>query len=62
MRLVEWEPTIQKIIDESNQEPTEGRKNKVLVEWRAKLKKEPACLQPQHIDEIVREVRRRIGR
>ena len=62
MRLSEWEPTIQKITDEYNLEPTEARKSKVLVEWRAKLKNEPTSLQPQHIDEIVREVRRRIGR
>ena len=61
MRLIDWEPTIQQMIDESNHEPTESRKNKVLIEWRAKLKKEPTSLQPQHIDEIVREVRRRIG-
>ena len=59
MRLIEWEPTIQEMTDEYNHEPTEGRKNKVLFGWRTKLKKEPTCLQPQQIDEIVREVRRR---
>jgi hypothetical protein len=62
MRLIEWEPTIQRIIDESYQEPTEARKNKVLMEWRDKLKRAPTCLPAQHIDEIVREVRRRLGR
>ena len=62
MHLIEWEPTIQKITDEHNHEPTEARKTKVLIEWRTKLKQEPTCLQPQQIDEIVREVRRRIGR
>jgi len=62
MRLIEWESTIQTIIDESNHEPTEARKNKVLMEWRAKLKNDPTCLPAQHIDEIVREVRRRLGR
>ena len=62
MHLFEWESTIQTMIDDSNREPTEARKNKVLVDWRTKLKKEPTSLQPQQIDEIVREVRRRIGR
>jgi hypothetical protein len=31
------------------------------VGWRAKLEKEPTLLQPYQIDEIVREVRRRLG-
>ena len=62
MRIDKWESTIQAIVEESNQETTEGRKNRVLVEWRSKLTKEPACLSPQQIDEIVREVRQRIGR
>jgi hypothetical protein len=42
--------------------PTEAGKNKVLMEWRSKLKDEPTRLAAQHIDEIVREVRRRLGR
>ncbi len=58
MRLKEWEVTIQKIIDECNQE--EERADRVLVEWRAKLEKEPTLLQPFQIDEIVRAVRRRL--
>ena len=62
MRLIEWEPTIQQIIDESNHMPTEAGKNKVLMEWRSKLTDEPTRLTAQHIDEIVREVRRRLGR
>jgi len=32
-----------------------------LVKWRANLEKEPSLLQPFQIDEIVREVRRRLG-
>jgi hypothetical protein len=59
MRLDDWEVTIQKIIDECNHEQKGG--NKVLVTWRATLEKEPSHLQPFQIDEIVREVRRRLG-
>ena len=58
MRLKEWEVTIQKIIDECNQE--QERADRVLVEWRAKLEKEPTLLQPFQIDEIVRAVRDRL--
>ena len=59
MRLEEWEVTIQNIIDECNQK--QKRADKVLLEWRAKLEKEPTLLQPFQIDEIVREVRRRLN-
>ncbi len=59
MRLQEWEVTIQKIIDECNQEQT--RVDTVLTAWRAKLEKEPTVLQPFQIDEIVREVRQRLS-
>ena len=59
MRLQEWEVTIQKIIDECNHEQT--RVDTVLLAWRAKLEKEPTLLQPFQIDEIVREVRRRLS-
>ncbi len=58
MRLKEWEVTIQKIIDECNDE--QKRADRVLMEWRAKLEKEPTLLQPFQIDEIVREVRSRL--
>ena len=58
MRLEEWEVTIQKMIDECNHEPKGV--DKVLIKWRAKLEKEPTLLQPFQIDEIVREVRRRL--
>jgi hypothetical protein len=59
MRLQEWEVTIQKIIDECNHEQT--RVDTVLSAWRAKLEKEPTLLQPFQIDEIVREVQRRLS-
>ena len=44
MRLQEWEVTIQKIINECNQE--QARVDTVLMAWRAKLEKEPTFLQP----------------
>ena len=59
MSLKEWEVTIQKIVDECNQEPKIA--DRVLMEWRAKLEKEPTLLQPFQIDEIVREVRGRLS-
>ncbi len=59
MRLEEWEGTIQKIIDQCNQD--QKRADRVLMEWRAKLEKEPTLLKPFQIDQIVREVRRRLN-
>ncbi len=59
MRLQEWEMTIQKIIDECNHEQT--RVDTVLMEWRAKLQKEPTLLKAFQIDEIVRTVRQRLS-
>ncbi len=59
MRLEEWEVTIQEIIDECNRE--QKRTDKVLLEWRVKLEKEPTLLKPFQIDEIVRAVRRRLS-
>jgi hypothetical protein len=60
MNLKDWEVTIQQIADESNHEPKEMGKHKVLTAWRAKLEKEPTSLLPYQIDEIVREVRTRL--
>jgi hypothetical protein len=60
MQLKEWEPTIQQIADESNREPLESAKHRVLTSWRAKLEKPPTALQAFQIDEIVREVRKRL--
>jgi hypothetical protein len=59
MRLKEWEVTIQKIIDECHHEPKAV--TRILMKWRAELEKGPSLLQPYQIDEIVREVRRRLG-
>jgi hypothetical protein len=59
MRHEEWEVTMQTMVDECNQEQT--RPDRVLMEWRAKLEKEPTLLKPFQIDEIMREVRLRLG-
>ncbi len=59
MRLQEWEGTVQKIIDECGHE--QKKTDTILMAWRAKLQKEPTLLQPQQIDEIIREVRRRLN-
>ena len=62
MNLKDWEVTINQIVDEINQEPPKCRKDKVLIAWRVRLEKEPTSLQPFQIDEIVREVQKRISR
>jgi hypothetical protein len=59
MRLDASEETIQKIIDECHHEPK--ALTRILMKWRANLEKEPTLLRPYQIDEIVREVRRRLG-
>ncbi len=61
MRIQDWETTIQKMVDECKHEEKERGGNKVLMKWRAQLEKEPHLLQPFQIDEIIREVRRRLG-
>lgn len=60
MNLKPWERIIQQIVDESNHEPKEAGKGRLLGQWRAKLEKEPPLLALHQIDEIVREVRRRL--
>ena len=59
MRLEEWEVTMQTMVDECNHQ--RQRSDRILMEWRVKLEKEPTLLQPFQIDEIVREVRRRLS-
>ena len=60
MKLHDWELTIQRIVEDSDHEPKESGKSRLLMEWRAKLAQEPHLLQPFQIDEIVREVRKRL--
>ena len=59
MRLEEWEATIRKITDDCNHE--QKRPDRILIAWRVKLEQEPTLLQPFQIDQIVREVRQRLG-
>ena len=59
MRLEQWEATILKITDDCNDE--QQRPDRVLMEWRVKLEKEPTLLQPFEIDQIVRVVRQRLS-
>jgi hypothetical protein len=59
MRLQKWEGTIQEIIEQCGHEGKNA--DRILMAWRAKLAKEPTLLQPQQIDEIVREVRQRLN-
>ena len=58
MKLQDWEVTIRQMIEESNHECGNRR---VLKEWRAKLAKEPHFLQSFQIDEIMREVWKRLS-
>jgi hypothetical protein len=60
MNLRSWEDTVKRIVDESNQQPQETGKQKVLFAWRAKLALDPTLLPSFQIDEIVREVRKRM--
>ena len=61
MRLEEWEVTIQKIIGECDHEQKGRGDDRILMKWRATLEEEPTALQPFQIDEIMREVRRRLS-
>jgi hypothetical protein len=60
MNLMNWEATIEQIADESNREPKESARQRLLTAWRAKLEQAPALLKPFQIDDVVREVRTRL--
>ena len=60
MQIEKWELTIQAIVDEMNRQPKEQGKHKVLIGWRMKLEKGPNPMAIHHVDEIVREARRRL--
>lgn len=57
----EHETIVRQIVDELNHEPKKAGKNRVLMGWRVKLEKEPPHLRLHDIDEIMREVWRRLG-
>jgi len=61
MRVEDWEVTIQKIVDECSHAQKKRGEVGIVMKWRAKLEKEPALLKPFQIDQIMREVRRRLG-
>ena len=58
MKLQSWDATINQIAAETVQG---GGKDRVLIAWRSKLEKEPTSLKPFQIDQIVREVRKRMS-
>ena len=60
MRVQDWEATIQKIFDELNHDQKDAGRRRVVTDWRAKLENAPILLQPFQIDQIMREVRRRL--
>ena len=60
MKMRDWEVILQKMLEESNREPKESGRHRVLTQWRAKLAQEPYLLQLYQIDEIVREYRNRL--
>ena len=62
MNLKAWEATIQEMVTESNIQSTDGGQHKILSTWRAKLEKAPTSLPPFQIDQIVREVRKRMNK
>ena len=61
MNLKDWEATIEQIAGESNQAAKESDKHRVLTAWRARLEEKPTSLPPYRIDQIVREVRKRLA-
>ena len=60
MNFQKLEVNIQNMTEAFNLEPKESGKNLLLTEWRKSLAKEPHLLQQFQIDELVREVRKRI--
>jgi hypothetical protein len=60
MNFQKWDVTIKQIADESNQQRREEGRLRVLFAWRAKLAMEPTSLPPFRIDQIVREVRKKL--
>jgi hypothetical protein len=60
MNVKNWETTIEQIVAESNQQPEESGRHRLLTAWRARLGQEPTLLKPYQIDEIVRAVRTKL--
>ena len=60
MNLRKMELSIHEMTEAFNLEPRESGKNLLLKEWRTSLAKEPHLLEPFQIDQIMREIRKRI--
>jgi len=60
MLLKDWEVTIQQMTSETDHAPKESDKQKSLKAWRERLSLEPHLLKPFQIDQLVREVRKRL--
>lgn len=60
MNFRNWEEIIQKMSEDFRLQTKESGRNLILTEWRKSLSKEPHLLKPFQIDEIVREVRKRV--
>lgn len=60
MDLKNWESTINQIIYEIKLGSPNSRNHKLLIAWRVKLEQAPTSLKPFQIDEIVREVQKRL--
>ena len=58
MNLQSWDATINQIAAEAIQD---GGKDNVLIAWRGKLEEERTSFRPFQIDELVREVRKRMS-
>ena len=59
--LHQCEQTIQRIVDEYKQQPTSALQTKILLDWRKKLREEPASLPLHDVDWLMREVQRRVN-
>ena len=62
MNLKKWETVVEAMLAEVKQEKQPSAGYRIIKAWRTKLEQEPPALQPFQIDEIVREVRRRLDR
>lgn len=60
MQLQAWESTVKQIIDELKKNPREAMQRRTIDRWRRTLEAEPMRLQPFQIDQVMREVRRRL--
>jgi hypothetical protein len=60
MNPIDREAAIQKIAAEFSLAKSEGRMQKVVTTWRARLQKEPTLLPAFRIDRIIREARKRL--